>query len=196
MQPPTTVMTNRRSVLLGVLAAALPACTHAQPWQNVEPPDGRFSVVMPVRPRGATQKAITAWGPLDVRFYEADTKDGQVVYSVTYTDYPFERIDADKAAALLLDAQSAAVKEVAGVVLGESAVTYQGRPARRTGMRAASGVEYQLLVVLSGGRLYQVSTASRPGQLSNEDREKFFASFVIRGDASGPDTGGNDRASP
>lgn len=159
------------------------ACREQVPWRQVAPEGGRFRVAMPVEPRAASQTSNTAWGPLQARFYEAEVSDGAVVLSVSYTDYPVARFEPDKAAALLREAQSTTVMSVAGVVSAEGSTPFEGWPARQTSLRAASGVEYQLLVVLAGSRLYQVMTASRPGKLSAGARAKFFGSFHLDGDA-------------
>ncbi len=173
-------MPDRRRLLLGCLSVAVCQCARDEPWRAIDSPEGRFSVSMPVRPRTGDQKANSGWGLLDVRFYEAEVKDGAAVYSVTYTDYPFETVEPEKARALLLDAQRSTLQQVSGQMLSQGATTWQGYPARRTAIRAASGVEYDLLVVLAASRLYQVSTASRPGQLSARDKRAFFDSFRIR----------------
>jgi hypothetical protein len=170
---------DRRIFLLAALSGAILGCEDQPQWYPVSPAEGRFSVLMPTKPRLALQTANTEWGPLEVRFFEVETDDGAVVYSVTYTDYPFQDIDAEKADALLLEAQAKTVKELSGKILSESKTAYQTLPARRTSIRAASGVEYAVLVVLAKARLYQVFTASRPGVLPPEIAKKFFDSFQI-----------------
>lgn len=174
-----TTHIDRRTFLFASLCSVLVGCEDQPQWYPVSPAEGRFSVLMPREPRLALQTANTEWGPLQVRFFEVETDDGAVVYSVTYTDYPFQDISEEKAEALLLEAQAKTVKELSGQVLSESKTAYQTLPARRTSIRAASGVHYAVLVVLSKSRLYQVFTASRPGVLPPEIEKKFFDSFRI-----------------
>ncbi|MFW5740501.1 MAG: hypothetical protein ACOC1F_09060 [Myxococcota bacterium] len=169
----------RGSFVVVCLLLSLGACKDDRRWQTVAPAEAGFAVRMPVEPRMAVQKAHTAWGPVQVRFFEAETDDGAVVYSVTYTDYPFEELEAGQAQTLLREAQQATARDIAGTVSSEEATTHRGHPARRTRLRASSGVEYHVLVVLAGARLYQVFTASRPGKLDASERAKFFDSFEL-----------------
>ena len=161
------------------LAAGLLSCEREPEWVRFTSPEGRFAVSMPSKPRPATQIANSPAGRVKVFFFETKVDDGDVVYSVTYTDYPFENVGPQRAEELLKESQGRAVADVSGEVLREKKTSYQGYPARETGIRAATGTEYWMLVVLAGARLYQVFTVSRPGALPVELRTKFFDSFEI-----------------
>ncbi len=172
-------MNRRRFSLLCVLLALF-GCEDQREWHDVAPASGRFRVSMPRRPREAVQKTQSAWGPLQVRFFEARIGDGDAVYSVTYTDYPFPEIDPGEARSLLLTAQRRTVEDVDGKLLRDQASTHRGHPSRRATIRSAAGVVYHVWVILAGSRLYQVMTASRPGTIEPADRKRFFGSFALQ----------------
>lgn len=151
-----------------------------QSWQPFSSPQGGFSVLMPVTP---TQKRQTTDGSimrLDAHLFTAALEEGQVTYSVSYTDFPDEM--AEFPPNLLLDSLSSRFTTDRKIKLLNQQDTNLGQyPGKEFNFEAPGEtiVKYRAYVVKQ--RLYQVITEipkARESALST-DVERFMSSFRL-----------------
>lgn len=136
---------------------------------------GKYSVVFPAKPNKTEddRTVATAGGNLTVVTTRCEVSN--VVYSVTYTDYPdsFREVNAGRVldgvvAGMKGDAKDATSTELTeGESVGRLVSVYSGE----NGMRAK--------VVLVGQRLYLVQVSGKKKAVATDATDKFLNSFVL-----------------
>jgi hypothetical protein len=167
----------KRIALLGIAICAVWALAYAETWRTFAPPEGRFSVDMPGRPRQAKQKVEANSEIVGLTIYLAESK-GEA-FAVTYADH--DRFDDDREAIdrILDGARDGAVRNSGGKLMSEERVVCCGCPGRAIVFKTESGRLVRELIVLSKDRLYQVYVLSDKSAQS-EDSARFFKSFKLR----------------
>jgi hypothetical protein len=149
-------------------------------WSKVESTEGRFSVVMPVKPETGVKDVDTAVGKLQLHSFGASGKVGQ--FMLSYADYPNESKTATQQEAVLDGVRGGVLKGLQADLLSETKVTlngYPGREMRATKMIDGGEVIFSWKMFLVGRRLYQLGVATVKADSESPDIQKFFRSFQL-----------------
>jgi hypothetical protein len=167
-----------------VLAAGgLALLNVSQPdWQTYQSPAGRYSILMPGRPKEQTQAFESAVGTLDLHIATYENRSG--AYLVMYVDYPADLVAAGQASAILDGAAQGAVANVDGQLTRQQAVSLGAAPGREIEFDAAAqgaqpATRIKVRYYLVGRRLYQVMVVAPQAQGLPADAPKFLDSFNL-----------------
>ncbi len=160
--------------------AQQPTQVAQQGWQQFSSPDGGFSVLMPVTPTQKRQTTDGSMMQLDAYHFTASLEEGQVTYSVSYTDFPQEM--AEFPPDLLLDSLSSRFTTDRKIKLLNQQDTRLGEyPGKEFNFEAPGETLVKYRAYLVKQRLYQVITEipkARESALST-DVERFVNSFQL-----------------
>jgi Fas apoptotic inhibitory molecule (FAIM1) len=157
--------------------------TLGQPnWQEYQSQAGRYSILMPGKPKEQTQSVDSAVGVLDM--HSASFEDRSGAYLAMYVDYPADQIRSGQATDILDGAAQGAVAKVKGKLARQQNFSLGAIPGREIEFDApAQGTQPAMHVkvhyFLVNNRLYQVMVVAQQNQDLPADAQKFFDSFKL-----------------
>jgi hypothetical protein len=150
------------------------------PWKQFESREGRFVVEFPGTPRPLSSPRPTAkWGTLEQHLFAVELPSN-LVFSVSYIDYPKGAIDKDKIEQLLDDARATVVKLAKGKLISETKVTMNGFPGRVIVFEGANNLVFIAHYYLVNGRLYTALVYGPKAAPDSPPVARFFDSFKIK----------------
>jgi hypothetical protein len=165
----------QRLELVLLCIALLFACGR-QDWARFRSDDGSFSIDMPGKPEQAVHDSRTQVGPIQLKTYTVRAGNGSV-YLVAHNQYPEAVLKASTPNALLESVVSGAVDQ--GKLRKKTTIDILNYPGREVLADVKGGLEYRSRFYLVDERLYQISVLNKPGQVSNQDKQKFLDSFQL-----------------
>ena len=157
--------------------------TLGQPnWQEYQSQAGRYSILMPGKPKEQTQSVEAEAGTLKV--YLTIVEDRSVAYATAYWDYPAEYIRSTEANDLLDSIVQNAVASADGKLTRQTdfpLTVYRGREVEFEtpvqGSQPAMLIKVRYFLV--NDRLYQVMVVALQRQGLPDPAQKFFDSFKL-----------------
>jgi hypothetical protein len=147
-------------------------------WKEFSSAGGAFSVLMPGTPTEQVRTADTASGPINAHMFLVE--QGDVVYTVAYSDYPDTVVQEGTSNLILDGARDGAVAKVQGALLSDTIVSVDGHQGRELIIEAAGGkVTIQTRLVIVRRRFYQVMVITPKEKALSEDVNKFLDSFTF-----------------
>jgi hypothetical protein len=159
-------------IIIVIAAGAAVAGSQTANWIKFVPPDGSFSVLMPVAPELHTTSKDNPSGKIVTSMWVADTPQG--FYLSGFTDYP---VDLDVQTELDRSRDNF-LKAVDAKLVSESDFTIKGYPGKEiTGVSSEDTFKFRQLVV--GRRNYGNVTRHPTASFNVERVNKFFQSFEL-----------------
>lgn len=160
-----------------VLATLIAGDDPARPHVSVE---GRYSVKFPKPPKVESKELAVGNGvTVPVVTAKADGKDG-LVFAVVYADYPPE---LNVPAAKLLAGARDGLKGKDGVIVRDKATEFGDDKllAREVTIEAGRNAKnaVRALLIVSGGRLYQVMVSGPKAAVEKTPVDEFLKSFEL-----------------
>lgn len=165
---------------LVLLCAALAGCAPALDWRELSVPEGKFSALLPCKPRHETRTFSTAAGMLTMTMYACGLKRGTM--AVTYTDYPVAALAAGGAREQIDAARDALLRNIGAGSHAEEEVAIAGLPGRQVyaeGRAGAQGARLKVRFVVAGNRLYQIAYVGERDGPAMADIDLFLTSFKL-----------------
>ena len=149
-------------------------------WPTLSSPEGRFSALMPEKPKTSVQHVDTAVGKL--AYYSFASSNNTCHFMISYADYPHEPASATQTEAVLDGVRGGVMKGLAAELMSETKVTLNGHPGRELRakkMSEGSEVVFSWKMFLVGRRLYQMAVVTSKANAESADIQKFFTSFQL-----------------
>ena len=151
-------------------------------WQEYRSQAGRYSVLMPGKPKEQTQSVNSAVGTLDMHIASYEDRSG--AYLIMYTDYPADLVNLDRADAMLDGGARGAVENVNGNLIQQQDFPLGNIPGREIefnapaqGAQPATRVKVRYFLV--NNRMYQVMVVAQQSQGLPVDTQKYLDSFKL-----------------
>jgi len=171
---------------LVTLAGGRALLTLDQPnWQEYRSQAGRYSILMPDKPKEQTQTVNSAAGSLDMHIASFEDRSG--AYLVIYVDYPADMIHSGQEKDVLDGAMQGAVANVDGKLTRQQDFPLGKVPGREVEFDApAKGAQpathIKVRYFLTNDRLYQVMVVAQQNPGLPTDAQKFLDSFKLSKD--------------
>ncbi|HEY9604193.1 MAG TPA: hypothetical protein V6C85_21440 [Allocoleopsis sp.] len=163
------------------LVRAEPAAQAAQSqWEKFSSPEGKFSILMPVKPTQEKQTTGSSSLSLETNLFKASSNNNQATYSVSYTDFPPEL--AQLPASFLFDSLSSRFTSDRKLkLLKQQDIKLNEYPGKEFQFEASGRTLITYRAYLVEKRLYQVisETPKSTGNAPSSDSEKFLNSFQL-----------------
>lgn len=171
------------SVLVITVATLLMGCDAMKPpaFERFTSKAGRFSVMMPGKPKKQTQNVPSAVGNIKMDVYSVDRFS--YAYLVMTSDMPTPRkLKDDEIRQVLNDARDGALGQTKGKLVKETEITIDGYIGKEIEITApeVKGMARNRMYWVDG-RLYQVMVVGPKSTIHSDDTEKFYASFKLTG---------------
>jgi len=159
-----------RAAVAVMALSVLTACYPDLDWRPLNAAQGRFTVLMPARPKEDSRPVAEG-----VTMHQWATRASDALFAAAYTDYP--------AAALshMATVQAALVAK-GGRLAGERELRQEGLAGHEFSVEFPADKAPPVLhvrLLASGNRLYQLSVLTRGEKPSRDDIDLFFDSFHI-----------------
>ncbi len=157
--------------------------TLGQPsWQEYQSQAGRYSILMPDKPKEQTQSVNSAAGTLEMYIVSVENQSG--AYLVAYVDYPADLIRSGQENDILDGAVQGGVANVNGKLTRQQDFPLDTIPGREAefdapaqGAQPATHIKSRYFLV--NNRLYQVMVVAPQRQGLPDAAQKFFDSFKL-----------------
>jgi hypothetical protein len=160
--------------------------TLGQPnWQEYRSQSGRYSILMPDKPKEQTQSVDSAVGALEMHVASFEDRSG--AYLVVYVDYPADLIRSGQANDVLDGAAQGGVANVNGKLARQQDFPLGTVPGREIefdapAQSAQPATHVKARYFLVENRLYQVMVVAQQNQGLPTDAQKFLDSFNLSKD--------------
>ena len=158
-------------------------------WKEYKPEGSRCKVLMAGTPTRTERVVNTALGELKltVLMYQPpkDGNDDNVLYGVSYSDYPAEHVHSDSINSLkeFFDRSiTGSINAIQGKKLTETIINYKGYPGREVRVDFKNGmaiIKYRFYLVKN--RLYTMQVITLTQKNFNKDINKYLDSFELLG---------------
>jgi hypothetical protein len=174
-----------RRVYAALLACLAAGCFAELDWRELRVEDGGYSVSLPGRPsEQARPLAVTPQVGAQITMRQWSARAKESVFAAGYADFPF----ADEKR--LAEVSDALVRNISGRVEKRVAValdSMSGLETVATGRSADAPLALRVRIYADGPRLYQVAVLGRPGDIPEDELDRFFSSFrLLRPTSSAP----------
>ena len=149
------------------------------PFEQFRCEDGRFTVLMPGKPKQEKNTIDTALGKIDLIMYMAGSR--KISCIAGFCDYPQKYIDSTDPQKMLDGARDGAVANVKGRLVSETKVSFNSKPARQFVIEVPNRGFITARIILVGPRMYQLMLIAPTNQGHEEDISRFFNSFTVDG---------------
>jgi hypothetical protein len=145
-------------------------------------------ILFPVKPEESSQTLNTGLGAvtLYMHTYEVpdDKKDDNMVYSLTETEYPADKISSDKkdmVESFFKSYATGAVNNVHGTLLSETKKEINGYPGSEIRINYNNGLATIVMrSFLVKNKMYIMQVITPPAHDHNKSMEKFMDSFALK----------------
>jgi hypothetical protein len=147
-------------------------------WSEFRSDEGRFSLLMPEKPRSQATTIQTPQGRFEQHAFIASHYP--LVCMIAYTDIPRHLLVANNVDEFFESVRDQFIKEVGGKLASESSLSLDGHSGREIEVHMFRG-RLRLRLFLVGDRLYVLSFANSDKALESdmETPNKFFGSFKL-----------------
>ena len=157
----------RSRTVIAVVALLCLACSPELDWRELRSNEGRFTALMPAKPR---YEARPLAGAPAVVMHLWSAHAAKSIFGVGYADYP-------EAGSRVRDAtRDALLNNIRGRLLEEKPLIQSGLAGREL-VAEAGDTALQARLFVSGSRLYQVVVLGGRNAISAADLELFLSSF-------------------
>ncbi|MBO3462992.1 hypothetical protein G7B40_023335 [Aetokthonos hydrillicola Thurmond2011] len=126
-------------------------------WKIFTSPDGRFTVLMPGRPKLMIQTQKTYMGEIDLQVFLAQPPKQEVAYLVAYNDFPYSYGQMVNPQEILRNTQYMAIKTTRSHLISQRDIrSSNGHPGREIVYINSGGKITKNRMYFADGRLYQV----------------------------------------
>ena len=148
-------------------------------FQEFRSDEGRFTVMMPGKPKTDNQTLESPVGKINmVMFTAGSSKAGCFV---AYADYPEQLISSTDPQKLLEGAKNGAIANVKGKLISEASIDFHGFPAKEVNIEIPNKAFVTARFILTSPRFYELMFIA-PKDIGHEDDiRQFFNSFKIDG---------------
>ncbi|MBN1638198.1 MAG: hypothetical protein JW866_04475 [Ignavibacteriales bacterium] len=144
---------------------------------------GGFAVEFPDQPERMTQSVPTEVGDIEMVYYQSMNASGEVVFMVSYNDYPAELVEMGDPDNMLEEGKNGALGTIAGAkVISSKKIEYDGNPGIEfyaTGDSQGYAVAVKARMYLVGNRLYQVMILGLEGTADEDEMDDFLDTFRL-----------------
>lgn len=155
-------------------------------WNSFKPEGTNATVLMPGNADKRERMLTTAIGQIKLTLFIYQPKgvnDDNLVYGISYMDYPVDRITSDSVNRLkefFDNARDGAINAIHGKLLTETEIKYRSYPGREQRVDFENGmavIKYRHYLVKN--RLYTLQVVSPPNNTTNASINKFLDSFKL-----------------
>lgn len=149
-------------------------------WPTFDSPEGRFSVLLPTKPKVEVKDIDSAVGKLTMYTYASSNNVGY--FMVSFGDYQNEAKDITQRESVLDGVRGGVVKGLEAEIISENKITFDGYPGREFKAKRTvdkSEVIFNWKIVLVGRRLYQLAVVTTTADAASPDIAKFLTSFKL-----------------
>jgi hypothetical protein len=146
----------------------------APQWSRFSSEEGRFSILMPGRPKVQEQPVDTDGGQLINHVFLVQSE--AAAFAISYADYPQNNADPQK---VLDDVRQGAITGIKGTLISGKNITHKGFHGREF-QASTQGALYTSRIFIVNNRLYQMVVVAPVGKLSAADINKFLTSFDLK----------------
>lgn len=168
------------SIVIFLLSTFAFGFQEAEQWPTFDSPEGRFSVVMPTKPKTEVKEVGTPSGKLTLYTYSSSTS--AAFFMASFGDYPKEATDAAHAEAVLDGVREGVLKGLSAELVSEEKTTIGAIPGRAfTAKKTDKDKEYlfQWWICVVGRRLYQLGAVTEKHNADTAGVAKFLTSFKL-----------------
>jgi hypothetical protein len=165
-----------RSAAVLVAALLVLACTPELDWRELSSSEGRFTALMPSKPREDVRR-IAATPPAVMHLWS--TQAATSLFGIGYVDY----VVLDRR--VLETTRDALIRNLHGHLIREGPVTQSGL-AGRTFVAQSDNTVLHARLLVSGRRVYQIAVLGPKDSVAEADVELFLSSFKPLGPAGAP----------
>lgn len=144
---------------------------------------GGFAVEFPSEPERMTQNVPTEVGDIEMVYYQSMSSSGEVVYMVSYNDYPAELVKKGDPDNMLEEGKNGALGTITNAkVISSKKIKYDDNPGIEfyaTGDSQGYGVAVKARMYLVGNRLYQVMILGLEGAADEDAMDDFLDTFRL-----------------
>ena len=159
-------------------------------WTEFKPENGNCSLIMPGEPTKQEKIVNTALGELKLTifmFQPDEGTDDNVLYGLSYSEYPAEYINSDSSAPLIKtffdNARDGAIKNIQGKLLTETIIKYKQYPGREQIVEIKDGIAIlKFRHYLVKNRVYTMQVITLAKDNFNKSINKFLDSFKLTGE--------------
>jgi len=144
-------------------------------WTEFRSEEGRFTVLMPVKPVSQASTIETPQGRFEQHVFIAS--HFPLICSIAYVDLPKQISAANDVDGFFGGVRDEFIKEVGGKLASESSLSLEGHPGREIKVYMFRG-DLRLRLFLVGDRLYVLSLI-KSSETDEETLKKFFGSFRL-----------------
>lgn len=179
----------RKNVLLLTVVVII-ALTAFKPltdeWREYTPENSKCTIAMPGEPSKRERVVNSAIGDLKLIMYmfqPADGTDDNVLYGVSFSDFPEGTIHSDSASIIkqfLDNTRDGAIKSIQGKLLSEVEINYKQYPGREQWVDYKNGMAtINFRYYLVKNRLYTLQVITLADKSNNKSIGKFMSSFKL-----------------
>ncbi len=151
-------------------------------WKVFSPTDGRFTVLMPGKPKITAQTQKTFMGEINLQVFVAQPPKQDVAYVVAFNDFPDSYGQMADPEEVLKNAQDMALKTTQSDLLNHRSIrSSNGHPGREIEYINSGGKITKNRMYFAEGRLYQVMvvTTKRQKQFLTKSIAGYLNSFNV-----------------
>jgi hypothetical protein len=166
---------------VAILAGVMGAVAYAQEnpgWTSFTSPEGRFTVLMPAKPKTEVKNTDTAQGNLPLYLYSASNDNAY--FLISYNDFP--NVNESNVQAALEAGRTGAIESMGGKLISERKISLGSYPGLEFSAKAVSeGSEIiaNARLYFVGHRLYQLLVLAYKPHADSPDIQKFLTAFEL-----------------
>ncbi len=149
------------------------------PLQEFRSDEGRFTVLMPGKPKVKNETVNMPFGKVNTITYMAGSR--KIGCAVAYADYPALLIKSADPQKLLDGARDGAIKDGNGRLISETSINFHGLPARDVLIEVPGKTFTATRYILVSPRFYTLLFFAPENKGHEQDISQFFNSFKIDG---------------
>ena len=164
-----------------LLVSCGPALSQEPDWKEFASKEGGFKVLMLGAPRAEEQQVRSPAGPLVNRLFVTQTAKEEVVYLVSYAEYPEDALKQFSPEQILEAARTGTVENLKGKLASDQKITLaQKHAGREFVVEIPNAAQYKARIYMVDRRLYQVVMVTASKELAtSKEAQKFFDSFTL-----------------
>lgn len=148
------------------------------PWITFSPPQGTFVISMPAQPRVSSHEMAAPNGAVTTLVASAEQNNGDQ-FTVSVTSYCATAKKPVASAESLTRMENALLESKNGTRLSH---TFRGNHQSDATFESGDGRTVRVRFDIEGGRVYQLMAEVSGTTRDNDDVNRFFNSFKLRGD--------------
>jgi hypothetical protein len=171
------ILANAVAILIGVMGSVAFAQENPD-WTSFTSPEGRFTILMPAKPKIEVKNTDTAQGTLPLHLFSA--ANDNAYFLVTYNDFP--TVNEINVQAALEAGRTGALDSMGGVLISERKISLgnnSGLEFSAKKISEGSEIIANARLYFAGHRLYQILVLTYKPHADSPDIQKFLNSFQL-----------------